>query len=31
VRNAEHYANVVAYIKENPVKAGLARIKTDWP
>ncbi len=31
VRNAEHYANVLAYIEENPVKAGLMRIKTDWP
>jgi REP element-mobilizing transposase RayT len=30
VRNAEHYEKVVAYIEENPVKAGLARIKTDW-
>ena len=31
VRNAEHYANVLAYIEENPVQAGLAKIKTDWP
>jgi len=31
VRNAEHYASVLAYIEENPVKAGLANIKTDWP
>ena len=31
VRNAEHYGNVVAYIEENPVEAGLARVKTDWP
>ena len=31
VRNAEHYANVLAYIEENPVKSGLAKIKTDWP
>ncbi|MGA2686409.1 MAG: transposase [Verrucomicrobiota bacterium] len=31
VRNAEHYAKVVAYIEENPVKAGLARLKRDWP
>ena len=30
VRNAEHYGNVVAYIEENPVKAGLVRLKTDW-
>jgi len=31
VRNAEHFEAVVKYIEENPVKAGLARIKTDWP
>ena len=31
IRNAEHYENIVAYIEENPVKAGLARLKTDWP
>jgi putative transposase len=31
VRNAEHYERIVAYIEENPVKAGLAKIKTDWP
>ena len=31
VRNAEHYQAVVAYIEENPVKAGLAKIKTGWP
>lgn len=30
VRNSEHYEKVVAYIEENPVKAGLARLKTDW-
>ena len=30
LRNAEHYAQAVAYIEENPVKAGLARVKTDW-
>jgi len=30
IRNAEHYEKVVAYIEENPVKAGLAKIKTDW-
>jgi REP element-mobilizing transposase RayT len=30
VRNAEHYEKVVAYIEENPVKANLAKIKTDW-
>ena len=31
IRNAEHYQQVIAYIEENPVKAGLARVKTDWP
>ena len=31
IRNAEHYAQAVAYIEENPVKAGLVRVKTDWP
>lgn len=30
IRNAEHYAAALAYIEENPVKAGLARVKTDW-
>jgi REP element-mobilizing transposase RayT len=30
VRNAEHYERIVAYIEENPVKAGLAKIRTDW-
>jgi REP element-mobilizing transposase RayT len=30
VRNEEHYEKIVAYIEENPVKAGLAKIKTDW-
>lgn len=31
VRNAEHFEKVVSYIEENPVKAGLVRIRTDWP
>ena len=31
IRNAEHYQQVITYIEENPVKAGLARVKTDWP
>ncbi len=31
VRHAEHYVQAVAYIEENPVKAGLARVKTDRP
>ena len=31
VRHAEHFAAVIAYIEENPVKARLARVKTEWP
>ncbi len=31
VRNEQHYKNVLAYIEENPVKAGLAQLKTNWP
>jgi putative DNA methylase len=31
VRNAEHYEKVVAYIEENPLKARLAKLKTEWP
>jgi REP element-mobilizing transposase RayT len=31
VRNSEHYVKVVAYIEENPVKAGLAKTRIDWP
>ncbi len=31
VRNAEHYEKVFSYIEENPVKAGLAKIKAEWP
>lgn len=31
VRNVEHFQAVVAYIEENPVKAGLAKVKTEWP
>lgn len=30
IRNAEHYTQAVAYIEENPVKAGLARVKAEW-
>jgi REP element-mobilizing transposase RayT len=30
VRNAEHYERVVAYIEENPVKAGLAATGDEW-
>ena len=31
IRNVEHYQQAITYIEENPVKAGLARVKTDWP
>jgi putative DNA methylase len=30
IRNAEHYEKVLNYIEENPVAAGLAKVKTDW-
>ena len=30
IRNREHFANVINYIEENPVKAGLCRKKSDW-
>ena len=30
VRNAEHFEKVLAYIEENPVKEGLAKLKTAW-
>jgi putative transposase len=31
VRDAEHLDTVISYVEENPVKAGLVRVKTDWP
>lgn len=31
VRSAEHYLNVINYIEENPVKARLVRVRTEWP
>ena len=31
IRHAEHFQSAIAYIEENPVKAGLARVKTEWP
>ncbi len=31
IRHAGHHQAVIAYIEENPVKAGLVRVKTDWP
>ena len=31
IRNAGHYANVVEYIHENPVKSGLVGRAEDWP
>ena len=30
IRNAAHYSKTVAYIHENPVKAGLCEKSTDW-
>jgi len=31
IRNDEHYANAIAYIEYNPVKANLCRYPEDWP
>ena len=31
IRNARHYAKVVAYIENNPVKANLCKRASDWP
>lgn len=31
IRDAEHYQNVVEYIHQNPVKAGLCHRSEDWP
>ena len=31
IRNARHYAKVVAYIENNPVKTNLCKKASDWP
>ncbi|MEP7212292.1 MAG: transposase [Acidobacteriota bacterium] len=31
IRNLEHFAAVIKYIENNPVKAGLCRSPQDWP
>jgi putative transposase len=31
VRDANHFANVIAYIENNPVKAHLCEKPEDWP
>ncbi|HET9787849.1 MAG TPA: transposase [Pyrinomonadaceae bacterium] len=31
IRNPEHFRNTVAYIENNPVKAGLCAKPSDWP
>ena len=31
VRDARHFRNTIAYIENNPVKAGLCRRPPDWP
>jgi REP element-mobilizing transposase RayT len=31
IRNGKHFQNVVRYIENNPVKAGLCRHPEDWP
>ena len=30
IRNREHFLNVIEYIENNPVKAGLCRVASDW-
>jgi putative DNA methylase len=30
IRNADHFVNVIRYIKNNPVKAGLCEKPSDW-
>jgi putative DNA methylase len=30
IRNEEHFVNVVGYIENNPVKAGLCQAARDW-
>jgi REP element-mobilizing transposase RayT len=31
IRNAQHFEAAIRYIEENPVNAGLVRIKAEWP
>ena len=31
IRNAEHFRNTIRYIENNPVKAGLCSVPSDWP
>jgi len=31
IRDADHFARVIAYIENNPVKAGLCKRPEDWP
>lgn len=31
IRNNEHFKTVIAYILNNPVKAGLAESPQEWP
>jgi putative DNA methylase len=31
IRNEEHYRNAIAYIENNPVRAGLCKKPEDWP
>jgi hypothetical protein len=30
IRNEEHLANAMAYVENNPVKAGLVKTKEQW-
>jgi REP element-mobilizing transposase RayT len=31
IRNRDHFVNVIEYIENNPVKAGLCKRAADWP
>ena len=31
IRNAKHFENAIAYIEDNPVRAGLCQFADDWP
>jgi len=31
IRDGEHYENVLRYVENNPVKAGLVHVAEDWP
>jgi putative DNA methylase len=31
IRDLDHFYNAIAYIRNNPLKAGLCRVSSDWP